>query len=591
MKIFCTVSDCNFDYSSPTYFKKSSRSIVRVGELRITSNLVSPAGPVQTFKVSIGDVSIHLCNKRGRYEEENVRVSCSNLILMPEVVLKKKHVTLSHSYDDALFQLDFIAVASLDYLEGIFSIDSNSSIKRRQNVDPPDAPSVADSTLTLSIGKICIFACKDSFELFTSTINELILKLTMPSKKELDVMRQEYFGKDTKNVLKTSHDVNQQNTLPNDDTFLEETPVSLNDVMNDGLFSDGEMYDDAYASEEGAPILLQMHDEMTVTPTEYRETHMDRHESFHEVIHDFYEYDGSQSPNSYHNASKASDVTDYWTAIDHPWTDDPFIPEGQDQAAKWYTFNDDGAKKQDTIPELKPPSGTVIVEGKNLSGRQPRIFNRHIPLTSISDPLSGGDMGVSKFAGTKQISVKMRVFVTDMNFLCRLFDGYDWPSYIVTKKVSNSKSKLLGDLVGDDDDSPGLFSDKKNISKMNDVKKRKSRQSERYFQFSFAGMKLRLDSFHTSEEHFVSSCLDMKLNDMNLIETVSSDKLVKLLGEWVNEDDHPRDSDDGLLMMKVSCVKLCVFCPKHTPSSSQLSTNLFSWYHYFQTNSLLLMEN
>ena len=43
---------------------------------------------------------------------------------------------------------------------------------------------------------------------------------------------------------------------------------------------------------------------------------------------------------------------------------------------------------------------------------------------------------------------------------------------------------------------------------------------------------------------------------MQLIETVSTKKPVKLIGEWVNEEEHPRDSNDGILMMKVRKYKV-----------------------------------
>ncbi len=514
---------------------------------------------MQTCKVSIGDVSIHSSNKRGGYEEENARLSCSNLILQPEVVLLKKKSTVSHSYDDALFQLDFIAIASLDYLEGIVSVETENNSQQKPTAIPPtsDTTAAADSTLTLSIGKLCIFACKDSFEHFTGTINELILKLTMPSKEELDVMRKEYFGKnDRKDMsIQQTPGVEEINTISaSSGNVFDEVP-SLNDIVNDGLFSGKEM-DESTSSyppvEEETSTFYHVQEDV---PDDSYGTGLDDSESGHEVIHDYYGYDSNHQGSSQHSSSSQDgDPTDCWTSIDHPWTDDPCIPNGQEQAAKWYSLDDSKADEEEIIPQLKPSSGTVIVEGKIPNERQPRIFNRHIPLSAISDPLAGGDMGASTFAGTKQVRVKMRILVTEMNFLCRLFDGYDWPAIITKPKDSNVKSKLLGDLMGGDD-SPTLFSDEKEVSQVTEVKQRKCRQSERYFQFGFAGLKMRLDSLHPSEDHFLSSCLEIKVNNMNLIETVSSDKLVKLLGEWVNEDDHPRDSNDGLLMMKVCYIE------------------------------------
>jgi autophagy-related protein 2 len=57
-------------------------------------------------------------------------------------------------------------------------------------------------------------------------------------------------------------------------------------------------------------------------------------------------------------------------------------------------------------------------------------------------------------------------------------------------------------------------------------------------------------AFAESADHSLASCMDLTLSDMFLLETVSGDSPVKLLGEWLN-DEHPRDSKDGLMMMKM----------------------------------------
>jgi autophagy-related protein 2 len=45
--------------------------------------------------------------------------------------------------------------------------------------------------------------------------------------------------------------------------------------------------------------------------------------------------------------------------------------------------------------------------------------------------------------------------------------------------------------------------------------------------------------------------LELKVTDLFIAETISDLKPVKLLGEWFNEIEHPRDSNDGLLMIKI----------------------------------------
>jgi hypothetical protein len=55
-----------------------------------------------------------------------------------------------------------------------------------------------------------------------------------------------------------------------------------------------------------------------------------------------------------------------------------------------------------------------------------------------------------------------------------------------------------------------------------------------------------------STEHRLATALNAKVQDFFLAETISADRPVKFAGEWVNEMEHPRDSKDGLLEVKVS---------------------------------------
>jgi hypothetical protein len=48
--------------------------------------------------------------------------------------------------------------------------------------------------------------------------------------------------------------------------------------------------------------------------------------------------------------------------------------------------------------------------------------------------------------------------------------------------------------------------------------------------------------------------MNLKAQDLFVAETISSKRPVKMLGEWFNEEEHPRDSKDGLIMMKVSWI-------------------------------------
>jgi hypothetical protein len=489
---------------------------------------------------------------------------------------------LSHSLDDALFKMDFIAIATLDYLEAAITQSSDNDVQSSRSGGSQRSAPDADTTLTLSVGRVCMYACKDSFECFTETVNELILKLTMPTSAELEIMRNEFFGKkETKFEAPGVASLKREESLPITDTIAINEPPALNEFMNQDLLSNSDIeavhfvstlndevskYDDSELSrkstlstvlDSNSPPSYQSTIELDVCETE----------NGHAFIQDFYDVNNRDMNHQISHLSH-NDSTNCWTAVDHPWSHDPSIPDGEEQCARWYTF--DETKNESTIPQLLLPNGATVVVQGDPGRRQPRIFNHHIPLKASSDPLSGGDMGASSYAGTKKISIKLRIIVTDMAFNCRLFDGYDWPAStdMVTETNTNTKSKLLGELMGDLEEShssPIFGETDSNVSSgMKGKMRKKERQSNRYFQFNFSGLTLRLDSLADSKEHYLSSCMELKFTNMLFIETVSSDKPVKLLAEWINEEEHPRDSNDGLLMMKVRtriyfvCRKLCI---------------------------------
>lgn len=88
-------------------------------------------------------------------------------------------------------------------------------------------------------------------------------------------------------------------------------------------------------------------------------------------------------------------------------------------------------------------------------------------------------------------------------------------------------------------------------------------------------MKVRLDAFPESDEHRLANCIDVSMADFFVAETISSSKPVKLLGEWFNETEHPRDSNDGLIMMKVSAFSLDIIMLDNRIYSLTLVT--FRW--------------
>jgi hypothetical protein len=215
----------------------------------------------------------------------------------------------------------------------------------------------------------------------------------------------------------------------------------------------------------------------------------------------------------------------------------------------------------------------------------------------VSDPFRNSDANIAKYAGTSEAPrTRTRILVRDAKVRCRFFDGYDWPKakkrqYVqggdfVIEPVSQekldsekadlnekmavgvsdsqtskleTKAKLLGDLLEDNAEtdettfgSTPLPEERGAMLKDLADQRRLSRRMNKFLQVSLSGLKMRLDAFSESDEHRLASCIDVAITDFFVAETISTAKPVKLLGEWFNETEHPRDSNDGLIMMKVS---------------------------------------
>lgn len=131
------------------------------------------------------------------------------------------------------------------------------------------------------------------------------------------------------------------------------------------------------------------------------------------------------------------------------------------------------------------------------------------------------------------------------------------------------RAELIGDLLQDCDYKDAMFRDAPPFAPENAggdesegtsrlasgswrrPRPRKGRQAGRFFQLSASGVRLGLDSFAEAPEHRLTSRMDLTVSDLFLAETISEGRPVKMFGEWFNERRHPRDSNDGLLMLRM----------------------------------------
>ncbi len=504
-RLFISATDCNIDYLSPQTFHTASRSIFRIGDMRLSSNLVSPNPLKQAFACSISNTELLLCCSRFGYNFEKRRMVSSADVMKPDDV-SMHAIGLPDEADsnDVLRLMNYRTMATMESI----NMQVVTCVGERSALDP---------TLSVHVSsrQVCVFACRDSLARFSDMIGEASAEMTAISAKAFEELR----SKSSKNpsleienvsslAQKHSATQTQQHNRDNDISFMQSTPTPI-EFLLDG-------------------------------------------------------YD--------------------WTAIDSDELGKTEIPQGEEQSARWFT---DG--------ELLAANDNEIEIATSTTNKGPPIITHHFNLHPVVDPIGDGDMGATKYANVKnEPRVQARVIIRDLAIRLRFFDGYDWPELLndkarsaprsesfvipeVKKKsdcdessdgststpaikgevVRNRKSVLLEDLLIERNEIGSTFAniplpDEHGIRmKEQDELRRLARRTSKYFQIEASGVVARIDSMEECDEHRLVSCVNLMINDLFLAESISSEKSVKIIGEWFNEQEHPRDSKEGLVLMKV----------------------------------------
>ena len=523
-RVFISVADCNLDYTSPSYFDMSSRSIVRLGDFRFSSNIMTPPAAVQAYSLSLGDFSYYINNERLSYASEDRHI-CRASILREATKPRARsgryqiHGTTAEAL---LREMGFVEVLGLDSMDAVIAVMGNESLRR-------DVTKEAGTTTSLTFGVLSVTACKDSFNCFSTTVGEVQMKLTAMGQEEMMSLQEE---SDAILQKREAHvkTVEKRNKM----SGRTDNPAPSNKESDDALLLDG--------------------------------------------------YD--------------------WTEIDHDPLPKLEIPDDEDQVAGWYnSTNTSVANTPASGHGLAQVGGTIAAVGMKITEFPGRIVHHHFPIHSITDPLADGDMGASKYAGDDSLlNLKSRILVHRLMVKLRFYDGYDWPDRLSqkTKKGLNKngrfvietlptpadnptdadgemdefkqRGKLMSDLLHnnkvDNDPFGSPFDDvplpEDRASKLqNDAELRRlSRKTKTYLQISANGVKIRMDSFATSWTHRLASIMSLSVSEMFFAETASLGYPVKMLGEWVNDSEHPRDTRCGTLMLKVSFVTCHYRCGK-----------------------------
>ena len=489
-RLFVSFADVNVDYMVPTYFETRSKSIIRIGDLRLSSNIMKPSGLNQSCKLSVGDVTYHITGDmiKSQYRNENSVLCRSSLIMKNENDAGDRKSSLFGTMPEAILrELNYVNVVSLDAMDAVVT---QRVVEIASGCDSSKDPIVA---ISFTMGTLSVHACKDSFTCFANSIGELQSKLIGLTDSDIKIVKEKASGSTTE-----SGSIGTQ----------EQIRDELKHNENRDLIQDTKISTKIEGSSE--TILLDGHEWMTV------------------------------------------DKDDLSPGL--------VIPPGDEQISGWYNTS-------------------------------PTWIHQHFPFHSFADPLSEGDMGARALVGEKtDLVLKCRISIMKLNVKIRLFDGYDWPdrcSVSQKKAVKRSgktfvieplldhegkkaedvlddrsalttKARLMDQLLNlEEDESESFFEevllpeDKALILDHEKYLRMSRRRPNIFCQVSLNEIALRMDSYKQAQSHRLQSILEVSVSNLFVAETISYCKPVKMIGEWSNDYEHPRDTRFGTLMLNM----------------------------------------
>jgi len=573
MNLFVTITDCQMDYTPPITLRTASRIIVRLGELRFSSNIVTPAATVQAYKLALADMNVHICNYRHSYNEENALLSCAHRLLNDDDIFipeKAKCLKSVVGIDDALYRMGFVNIVGLDTLDAIIF---KSNTNGRNDCRKKNEPAIS---ITLTLGRLTVNACHDSFSCLNSTYNEWFIKTTTLSEEELNVLKKF----DAQSEFKTTAPPIKQSK---EDTTTEVAHQSMNTKASTSSIENQER-DDKVSLDLTKSLLFQNYYTFDAKTNRHATIQVQESEDIIKQSED--------------DLSASSD--DEWNTIEHDFIQHSTIPQEQDFAAEWIVCDE---------PPANVPTSDAF---QSTLSQTVKVYPQHIPVKPVLDPFNGGNkVDTAKLAGTSDApEIGLRLIVKDGSIHFRFFDGFDWiadaPTFHQKKpKPKDRKEALLSSLIGGGDDSGSSdtrldiapLPEERNRNLQRDiVRRRLKRNPNKYFQLSFDGVKLKNDSFSQSKHHLLASRLDLSITDFMVVETISSSSgdHVKMMGEWFNESIHPRDDSDGIIMLQMTTKH-----PRQRVSSdgklmsdeSRATLELLPLRCYFNQNALRFVRN
>ncbi|KAL3826376.1 hypothetical protein ACHAXA_008584 [Cyclostephanos tholiformis] len=588
--LFVNLSDCNVDYTTPLSFINPSRIILRMGEIRFSSNIVMPSAMIQAYKFSLSDLRLHICNYRHCYNEENARLSRAHRhfkkedLCVPENAkcLSDRNIV---GLDDGLCRMDFVNVVVLDKVDATISKLDNDSRRK----DP-------STTVVLVLGKLSVYACHDSFFCLIQTYNEWFIKATALSAEELAKLKE---SSETQTevsfvlnefLLPLEQQASSDSQSKNEIISTTETvalPNNINcsavsrtiDIESPSPIDEQQCYDDIELLDLTKTLLFQNY----YTIDTSRQALNQSQELDHLMMVTRKEEIDVQTPNN-----------DDWATIEHGFMHHSSLPRERHESAEWIICN-------------SHPTASSNCNSAPISTRSSavKIFPQHVPVKPILDPFSGGSqVDTAKLTGTEVApKIEMRIIVKDGSIAFRFFDGFDWvndaPQFHQREdKPKDRKKVLLSSLVEGGSsstfDAVPLPEERNKILQRDLAQHKLRRNAHKYFQISLSGLKIKNDSFSECKEHRLASCLDLSVSDFFVAETISMGDPLKMIGEWINETEHPRDDSDGMIMLKMITKHPTLRLSsdgKLMSDESRGTLELLPLRCYLNQNSLLFIRN
>lgn len=542
-KLFLTCTDCNLDYTSPILFNRAARAVGRIGEIHLSCNIVS-GYLSQSYKVALADFSFYVSNRRCSRASENTQLLYSRQVLVDnEVITEKGSKHLMHQYsdrhtfcafEDVLGSMGFVSMISLDSADIFVKLlDDNAPRSRKKSSVVASMP-LAKLTLDLTLGQMNLYACRDSFECLTDMVGDVSL----------------YFTNISGGAQFESAAVCTSSVISNGDAKLFQDYTS-NNAKNVPVSSVADICDDELLhripdSELSAKELRRKHNIIDDNDLAIKVARALLIKNYYTVdtkpigINSGVPVDDQMKNNQRKTSCNTLTVNDIADAVHdgllldgYDWTDVDYcgwsrIPAETGQQSEW------------------------------LASSEIHVFPNHVAIDPVRDPLAEGDMNAAQLVGSKESPcVELRVFIRELSANFRFFTGFDWDTKPLNEPLNfkqtapgtkKRKEQLLGTLLekGDLEDDD-LFYDRSSTR----WSPRITRQVDKYFEISLSGARMRMDAYSQSINHRLASTLDLKIMDVFFSESISSEAPVKFLFEWVNDKKHPRDADDGMVMMKM----------------------------------------